>query len=138
MGSLRTKFDDLPAPLLKAAQSFVERLSLQQRQTIYRLASNARQQIVSKSGWQEFDVLLREFRITPTNRDHATAVLLAVLPDVIRDEKFARFAALREAQARASAKRVPTHRIEVSTESSASIERGAERFALTLERLAKK
>ena len=135
--------DELPDRLLKAAEDLVAHLDPARQSELYWLSSNARQGIVSSQEWRSFEVLLRNARIDPRDRNHATAVMLVLLPTVLKREKSARFAATKEAHERikrAGNRGTSGRPVEfaVSTESSTSINKGAERFPLALNRLAKK
>lgn len=131
--------DNLPNSLLAAAKSVVGRLNPSQYSELYRLASNARQGIVgSAREWRPFEELLRDSSIARHDRNHATAVMLALMPHVLKQDKFARFAAARDARERIGKARGRSEDFFVSTASASSIDKGAERFPLALDRLAKK
>jgi hypothetical protein len=131
--------DHLPDWLLAAAEGLVGRLEASQCSQLYRLVSNARQGIMgSAREWQPFKSLLRNSRIVHSDRNHVTAVMLALLPQVVKQEKFARFAAARDARERMRKMDGRSGKFVVSSASSSSIEKGAERFPLALDRLAKK
>ena len=88
--ALRTEHgkDNLSNTLLETAKRFVDRVEPDLYLKLYRITSNARQQITNPSEEEKlFQALLREFQLSLTNRDHATAVLLTVLPEVVRWEK---------------------------------------------------
>lgn len=132
---LRTKRggDDLPSWLLVVAEDLVGRLDPSQQSRLYRLASNARQGILLVQEWESFDSIIRHARIDPQDRNHAPAVMLALMPKILTRERSARTAAVREARERLkkASKEKPLSRsvkFGVSTESSTSINRGAERF----------
>lgn len=136
--------DNLPGSLLAWAESLVGRLDPSQYSNLYRLASNARQQIMgSAREWQPFESLLLESGIDRGDRNHVTAIMLALMPHVLKREKFARLAAVKSTRERTKKIGVPvqqrrTGKFAVSTESSSSIDKGARRFPLALDRLAKK
>ena len=137
--------DNLSEELLTAAETLVARLNRSQYSRLYRLASNARQRIMGSSHeWRPFEGLLLECHIDRRDRNHVTALMIALIPRVLKQERPARLAAAREARHRMRKTYVREalgHRAEklaVSTASSSSIEKGAERFPLALDRLAKK
>jgi len=136
--------DKLPNWLLAASKKVVDRIDPSQYAELYRLSSNARQTILgAPSEWRPFDELLVDEGIDRNNRDHVTALLLVVMPIVVQQEKFARFAATQEAKARLEKLGVQpswgnTGNFAVSTASSSSINKAADDLASSLERLAKK
>ena len=135
---LRTEQENLEGSLLAAAKELVGRVDPSLHSELYRLASNARHGIAgSARDWKPFERLLDEARIARRNRNHVTAILLQLIPYVIEQEKFARFAAVKKARGRKNA--LDTRKeFLVSTATDASIDKGAKRFPLALERLAKK
>ena len=136
--------DNLPDWLTSAAAKVVSHLDSSQYSEFYRLASNARQKIMgTRKEWQPFDGLLLDAGIDRNNRDHVTALILAVMPKAFKQEKFAQFAAAQESKKRMEKMGVqvqwgPSGKFAVSTATSASIEKGAEHYAAALVRLAKK
>ena len=136
--------DLLPDLLLSAAKHVVEHLDPSQYSELFRLASNARQRIMgSPVEWRAFDGLLLEAGIDRSNRNHVTALVLTLMPKVLKQEKFAKFAAAREARERLKKLGLQVSwgssgKFAVSTESSASIDKGANRFASALDRFSKK
>jgi hypothetical protein len=111
---------------------------------LFRLASNARQTIPgTREEWLPFAGPLAEAGIDRNDRNHITALILAVMPLAIQQEKFAQFAAVQESKERMKRMGVqvawgPTGRFAVSTATAASIEKGADNYAAALVRLAKK
>jgi len=136
--------DNLPGWLLSAADNVVRRLDPSQYPELYRLASNARQTIMgSASEWRPFESILLDARIDRSDRNHVTALVLALMPRVLKREKDARAIAIKDARARMAKAGVEgkwsqTGKFEVSEESAASINESAERLASALDRLAKK
>jgi hypothetical protein len=111
---------------------------------LYRLASNARQTIMgSASEWRPFEAVLLDMGIKRNNRDHVTALVLALMPKVLKQEKGARAKAIKEARDRMAKAGVEASwdksgKFGVSRESSSALNDNAERFASALDRLAKK
>lgn len=135
---LRTKQESLADSLLVAAKELVGRVDPSLHSELYRLASNARHGIAgSARDWKPFERLLNEARILRGNRNHVTAIMLQLIPYVIEQDKFKRFAAATEARGRKKP-RDTRDEFLVSTATDASIDKGAKRFPLALERLAKK
>jgi hypothetical protein len=136
--------DNLPDWLISAAAKVVSQLDSSQYSDLYRLASNARQTIWgTQKEWQPFDGLLLDAGIDRSNRDHVTALILAVMPKAFNQEKFAQFAAAQESKKRlekmgAQVQWGHSGNFAVSTATSASIEKGAELYTPALVRLAKK
>src|SRR5271166_4266686 len=130
--------DDLPNWLLASAEKLVSQLDPAQYAELYRLASNARQQIEgSLPEWEPFERLLLEARVDRRNRNHATAVMLVLMPKVLSQVKSARFAAAQDAMDRLNSmkmreRRDGSEKIVVSTATSSSLDKGVERFALAL------
>ena len=136
--------DVLPQWLLTASERVVGRLPASGHAELYRLASNARQRIMgTPSEWKPFDAILLEAGIDRSDRQHATALMLALMPRVLKHEKDAREKAVREARARLAKAGVAVRwghsgKFGVSDESCTSINESAERLASALDRLAKK
>ncbi len=146
---LRTEHgrDNLSDWLLLAVKNVVDRLDPSRFADLYRLASNARQTIMgSASEWKPFERLLLDAGIDRSNRDHVTALMLELMPKILKQEKDARDAAVAKAHeryAKMGLRLTPWSRdgrfaVKISKESARSIKAGAERFASALERLAKK
>ena len=136
--------DDLPDRLLSDAKVVVDKLDPSQYSELYRLASNARQTIRgTQKEWNQFDGLLMEAGIDRNDRNHVTAPILALMPLVLKQEKFAQHAAIQESKARMTKAGVQvawgsTGRFVVSTATADSISKGAQDYAAALARLAKK
>ena len=136
--------DRLPDDLLAAAENLVAHLRPSQYSKLYHLASNARHQILgSRKEWSPFKPILEEFQIERTDRNHATALILALMPRVL-EKKRPHALPPRQASKRMERTRKKGEEIgrrdpfAVSKASSRSIENAADRFPLALERLAKK
>ena len=138
--------DNLSDWLVSAAARVVSQLEPSQYSELYRLASNARQTIMGTSKeWQPFDSLLLDAEIDRSNRDHVTALILAVMPKVLKLERDAQFAEVKEAKERMKKLGMDQFLVSpqsgkfgVSTATTAAIEKGAEDYAAALARLAKK
>jgi hypothetical protein len=142
---IQTKYggDNLPAWLSAAVENLIGNLDHSQYSELYRLASNARQRIMGSSKeWQPFESLLLDNKLDRSNRNHVTAIVLALMPRVLKQEKLARFAAVNESRKRMAAAGVqvqwgPSGKFVVSNSTSTAIDKGAKRLASSLDRLAK-
>ena len=134
--------DNIPDTLLQAAQRVANRIAPELYADLYELASNARQGIsIPTKDWVPFIELLNEEQLHIHRRDDATALLLVLLPKVLKAEQDARDAAVKTARERMEKQGVragwgPNFR--APKKASESLNQSADQLASALQRLAKK